>query len=231
VGGAHYETRPLSVFVSGRRIVTVAPQPADFIQPLLDGKVAGLSVQDQTGFILRLLWQLADEYLACVRDINAAVDGLEERLRRSVNNEEVMGLLDYQKSLTYFTTAMRANELVLDRMQKLPSLEWTEDDRDLLEDLQIEMRQAIEMVDISDNILAQTMDAFASIVSNNLGATMKVLTSVTILLAIPTLVASLYGMNIALPGAHSPYAFVGIVLLSVATCIGLIVLFRRWNWL
>ena len=97
--------------------------------------------------------------------------------------------------------------------------------------MRVEVRQAIEMVAISDNILSQMMDAFASIVSNNLNSVMKVLTSVTILLAIPTLVASLYGMNVALPGAHAPWAFLGIALGCAALCGALLVVFRRRNWL
>ena len=230
-GGIPYETSPISVFVAGQRIITVAPQSAEFVGPLLQGKVRELSVEDPTGFILRLMWQLADEFLVCVREINASVDQLEVRLRKSLRNEEVMGLLDCQKSLTYFTTAMRSNELVLERLRTLEVLDWTDADRDLLEDLQIEMRQAIEMVDISDNILSQTMDAFTSIVSNNLGAVMKVLTSVTILLAVPTLIASLYGMNVLLPGERSPLAFTGLLLLSVVLCVVLFVMFRRRNWL
>jgi len=126
---------------------------------------------------------------------------------------------------------MRANERALERLQRLPVLRWDEQDQELLEDVRIEVRQAIEMADISDNILSQMMDAFASIVSNNLNSVMKVLTSVTILLAVPMLVASVYGMNVGLPGAHSAWAFAGIVFVCVVLCGALVVVFRRRNWL
>jgi magnesium transporter len=159
------------------------------------------------------------------------VDALESQLRRSLRNEEVMGLLAYQKSLTYFATGMKANELMLERFESLPLVKLAGPDADLLDDVRIEIRQAIAMVDIADNVLSDMMDAFASIVSNNLNAVMKVLTSVTILLAVPTLIVSVYGMNVGLPGAGSPGAFIVLVGLSVAITGGLFVLFRRKNWL
>jgi len=181
--------------------------------------------------VLRVFWQVADAYLSAVREINASVERLEDELKRSLRNEEVLGLLDYQKSLTYFATGMAANELVLQRLQRTPALRLAEHEHELLDDVRIEVRQAIEMVGISDNILSQMMDAFASIVSNNLNSVMKVLTSVTILLAIPTLVASLYGMNVRLPGAQFAHAFGAILLLCLALCGLLFVVFRRRNWL
>jgi len=229
--GAPFVTSPLSVFLLPHGVVTVAPQPVAFLEPLLDGRVAGLSTTRTTEFVLRIFWQLADAYLAAVREINAAVERLEDQLKRSLRNEEVLGLLDYQKSLTYFETGMGANELVLERLQLSPALRLGEHDQELLEDVRVEVRQAIEMVNISDNILSQMMDAFASIVSNNLNSVMKMLTSVTILLAIPTLVASLYGMNLRLPGAQYAHAFGALLLLCLALCGLLFVVFRRRNWL
>ena len=229
--GAHFVTFPLSIFLLPHGVVTVAPQPVAFLDPLLDGTVAGLSTTRTTEFVLRIFWQLADAYLAAVRQINASVERLEDQLKRSLRNEEVLGLLDYQKSLTYFETGMGANELVLERLQLSPALQLGEHDQELLDDVRVEVRQAIEMVNISDNILSQMMDAFASIVSNNLNSVMKMLTSVTILLAIPTLVASLYGMNVILPGARHPATLGALLLLCVALCGLLFAFFRRRNWL
>jgi magnesium transporter len=229
--GAHFVTSPLSVFLLPHGVVTVAPQPVAFLEPLLGGSVAGLSTTRTTEFVLRIFWRLADAYLAAVRQINESVGRLQDQLKRSLRNEEVLGLLDYQKSLTYFATGMGANELVLERLQRSPALRLDEHDQELLDDVRVEVRQAIEMVDISENILSQLMDAFASIVSNNLNSVMKVLTSVTILLAIPTLVASLYGMNVILPGARHPATLGALLLLCVALCGLLFVVFRRRNWL
>ena len=231
VTGPPWQTLPLSVLLTPHGIVTLSPGPTAFLQPLLDGRVHGLSTERGTDFVLRVSWQLADACLRGLREINAGVETLEGKLKRALRNEEVLGLLDFQKSLTYFATGLKANELVLERLQRVPTLHWADQDQELLDDVRVELRQAIEMVDIADRVLSDMMDAFASIVSNNLNSVMKVLTSVTIILAVPTLVASIYGMNVGLPGAHSPRAFAAIVALSVALCAALFVLFRRQKWL
>lgn len=231
LSGAPYTTVPLSVFLAPGGVATVVPRAVAFVDELRSGEGRAAHAPRAGEFVLRIFWHLADAYLGAVREINAAVERLEEALKRSLRNEEVLGLLEYQKSLTYFGTGMSANELVLERVQRVQALHWAEQDQELLDDVRVEVRQAIEMVAILDNILSQMMDAFASIVSNNLKSVMKVLTSVTILLAIPTLVASLYGMNVGLPGAHAPWAFVGIALGCAALCGALLVVFRRRNWL
>jgi magnesium transporter len=229
--GPPWRMLPLTVVLTPRGVVTLAPEAAPFLQPLLDGTVARLDTRRGADFVLRVFWHLADACLQALRGIERSVDRLECELKRSLRNEEVLGLLDYQKSLTYFATGLKANELVLERLRHMSAVGWLEQDHELLEDVRIELRQAIDMVEIADNILSQMMDAFASIVSNNLNAVMKVLTSMTIILAVPTLIASLYGMNVALPGAHGRLAFAGIVLASVAAGVVLAVVFRRRNWL
>ena len=177
------------------------------------------------------MWELVRTYFAALGHTQAVVDRLENELRRSLRNREVLDLLRHQKSLVYFTTALSGNELVLERLHKGRLLPWTPEDEDVLEDVRIELRQAIEMVAIAEGILAQMMDAFASIVSNNLNGVMKVLTSATILLAIPTLVASLWGMNVVLPFAAAPWAFAAIVAGCSIGIVALAWLFRRRSWL
>lgn len=230
-GGPPWRTLPLSVVLLPTGIVTIAPAAVPFLDAMLEGREQKLSTQRPVEFLLRTCWFVADTCLTALRDINARVDALENELRRSLRNEEVLGLLAYQKSLTYFATGMKANELILERFESLPMVRLAGQDQELLEDVRIEMRQAIAMVDIADNVLSDMMDAFASIVSNNLNGVMKVLTSVTILLAVPTMIASLYGMNVGLPGAHSALAFAGLVVVSVAISAALFVVFRRRNWL
>ena len=210
-------------------IVTISQATTPFLQPLLEDHVPGLATDRGPEFILRVFWHLADACLRGLREINAGVESLEDELKRSLRNEEVLGLLDFQKSLTFFATGLKANELVLERLQRVPTLRWA-DQGQVPGRCSCRLRQAIEMVDIADRVLSDMMDAFVSIVSNNLNSVMKVLTSVTIVLAVPTLIASLYGMNVGLPGAHSPLAFAGIVALSVAICGGLFFVFRRRNW-
>lgn len=230
--GPPWSMRPLSVILTPQGVVTLATARVDFLVTMLQGDTRHrLATQRPVEFLLRICWHVADACLTALRDINTRVDALENELRRSLRNEEVMGLLAYQKSLTYFATGMQANELTLERFEALPLVKLAGPDQELLEDVRIEMRQAIAMIDIADRVLSDMMDAFASIVSNNLNSVMKVLTSVTILLAVPTLIASVYGMNVALPGARDPRAFVALVALSAAISGGLLVLFRRKNWL
>lgn len=226
-----YTTLPLSLIVTPRNIVTVAPERAAFLDGIARGEIEAGPPEDRARFVLQLTWELARSYLAALERTQLEVDRLEEQLKRSLRNREVLELLRHQKSLVYFTTALTGNELVLERLHKGRLLPWTPEDEDLLEDVRIELRQAIEMVEIAEGILAEMMDAFASIVSNNLNAVMKVLTSVTILVAVPSLLAGLYGMNVALPGARSPLAFTGLMLACVALAAALFVYFRRRKWL
>jgi magnesium transporter len=181
--------------------------------------------------VLQFCWHIADAYLAALRQINTRVEQLEDELRRTLRNEAVLALLQQQKSLTYFATGMKSNELMLERFESVSAAHLDAAGNELLGEVRIEMRQAIEMVDIAYSVLGDMMDAFASIVSNNLGSVMKVLTSVTIILAVPTLVASLYGMNVGLPGQRHPATFIGILGLCAVLCVVLAVFFRRRNWL
>lgn len=226
-----FVTVPLSIIVTEAMLVTIAPQATGFLQQFAAGHVRGLSTGKPTRFVLQLLGHIAEQFLTCVREINAAVDALEDKLQRSLRNKEVLELLKYQKSLVYFTTALESNELVLERLQKGSLLKHFPADDELLEDVLIEVRQAIEMTRISENILSQMMDAFASIISNNLNVVMKFLASITIVLSVPTLLASLYGMNVPLPGSAHPLAFTAIVGLSGLISALVLLIFWRKDWL
>lgn len=226
-----YATLPLSIIVLENMIVTVTPRSTGFLQRFAEGGVRGHSTAKKTRFILRLLHFIANEYLLHVREINRVVDAVEDRLQRSLRNQEVLELLKYQKSLVYFTTALKANELVLQRLQRGRLLQLFPDDDELLEDVLVETQQALEMTSISENILSQMMDAFASIISNNLNVVMKVLTSVTIILSLPTLLASLYGMNVPLPWAGHPLAFLGVLALSLVLSGSVAFIFWRKDWI
>lgn len=166
--------------------------------------------------LLRLILNTAQSYLLLLGDLRRALDALEERVTRAMGNQEVLALLRHQKSLVFFTTALRLNELLLERLRKDPLMAVGTEDSDMLEDALVEMHQAMEVTRINSDILANTMDAFASIISNNLNAVMKLLTALTILMSIPMLVASLYGMNVPVPGHEQPWAFAAITVGSLA---------------
>lgn len=224
-------TVPLTIVVATDLIITSVPKATGFLQRFSGGTVRGLSTNNPSRFVLHLLQYVAGEYLARVSEIDAAVDRLEDQLQRSLRNREVLELLKYEKSLVYFTTALRSNELVLERLRRGNILQWSPDDEELIDDVLIEIRQAIDKVDISSNILGQMMDAFASIVANNLNVVLKFLAAITIIVTPPVIISSFYGMNVALPGVTLPAAFASIVAVSILTSIAVAIIFRRKDWL
>ena len=140
---------------------------------------------------------------------------IEKRLHKSMKNRELIQLHSLEKSLVYFSTSLKANEVTLEKMLKLEIMQKYKDDQDVLEDVIIENKQAIEMTDIYSNILSSTMDFFASVISNNLNIVMKVLASVTILMAIPTIIGGIFGMNVILPLQNNPKGFEIIIFLTI----------------
>ena len=139
------------------------------------------------------------------------MEHLEDQLQKSTRNREVLELLKHQKSLVYFATALRSNEVVMERLQRMQIFNQYEDDQDLLEDLLTENQQAIQMVNISADILSSMMDAFASIISNNLNAVMKALAAITIIISMPVVVSSFWGMNVNVPLGDHPAGFAIVV--------------------
>lgn len=228
---APYTTLPLSLIATPENVVTVAPERAAFLDDIARGEIESGPPGDRARFVLQLMWALARSYLAALESTQTEVDRLEDHLKRSLRNREVLELLRHQKSLVYFTTALTGNQLVLERLHKGRLLPWSPEDEDLLEDVRIELQQAFEMVEIAEGILAEMMDAFASIVSNNLNGVLKVLTAATILLAIPTLIASLWGMNVALPFGAAPWAFAALITGCTLGVVALGWVFRRRGWL
>ena len=225
-----YATLPLGIILTDKCVVTICKQENGVIQELVGGKVKGLSTAKRNRLVLHLLLRIAARYLNYLREINRAVDGVEDKLQVSMRNREVLELLKYQKSLTYFTTALKSNELVLQRLQRSQLFRMYPDDEDLLEDALTETQQAIEMTNISGNILSQMMDAFASIISNNLNVVMKFLASVTIVLMLPTMIASFYGMNVGVPLGEHPLAFLIILGISLVVALAVVVIFWRKDW-
>ncbi|HQJ39600.1 MAG TPA: magnesium transporter CorA family protein, partial [Methanoregulaceae archaeon] len=153
---------------------------------------------------------------------------IENDLHKALRNEQLIRLLNMEKSLVFFITSLRSNALMLEKFNTSGCMKMDDDDRDIFEEVVIENKQAIEMANIYTSILTGTMDAFASIISNNLNVIIKLLTTVTIILMIPTLVASIYGMNVELPFQHNPYAFlIAIAFSIIASVIGIVFFWRK----
>lgn len=225
-----YITIPLGLVLTDQYIITICRKQTELIQEFVTGKVRGLSTSKRIRFILRVLLNNATKFLSFLREINQKTEDLEDRLVASQQNKEVLELLKYQKSLVYFTTALKANELLLERLQRTKLFHMFPDDEDLLEDVITENQQAIEMVNIAQNILSSLMDAFASIISNNLNVVMKVLAVVTILLSLPTIVTSYFGMNVTLPLQDNPIMWIYILVLSIALVVLTAMIFLRRKW-
>jgi len=225
-----YTTIPLGIILCNDFIITISK----YRIPLLDlnGKKSRyFSTNKRNQFILHILLAVANEYLAAAREVNKKVDLIEDELQKSIRNKEVLELLKYQKSLELLSTALRSNELVFEKLQRMRFFKAFPDDSDLLEDVITENQQAIEMTGIASNILSQMMDAFASIISNNQNQVIKLLTSVTIVLSLPTLVSSFFGMNVTLPMAGNPLAFIWIVLVCLVVMGTAIFIFSKRDWL
>ena len=225
-----FSTIPLGIVVTDDQIITICRQECDILTMMARGKIRGLSTGKRFRFILRFLLGVATKYLNFLRMINKETEVLEDKLQTSVKNKEVIQLLKYQKSLVYFVTALRANELLLQRLQRLQLFKQFPEDEDLLEDVITENEQAIEMTEISSNILSSTMDAFTSIISNNLNVIMKFLASITIVLSIPTIVTSFFGMNVALPFMDHPLAYIFIIAIFLGISFIVVYIFTKRDW-
>jgi magnesium transporter len=225
-----YITVPLGIILTDQYVITVCKMQNRVLQELTNGRWKTLSTAKRYRFVLRLLYGTAGRYLAYLREINKMVDSLEDRLQQSLRNREVLELLKYEKSLVYFETALKSNELMMERLQRGQMFKTYPEDEDLLEDVLTENQQAIQMVGIANNILSQMMDAFASIISNNLNQVMKLLASVTIVMAIPTMLASFYGMNVKLPLINEDFDFGIVLCLSLFISIVTATVFVRRDW-
>src|ERR671922_833867 len=195
-----YTTIPLGIMIKGNIIVTICRYDKEMFKVLANGKYRLLKTGKRYRFALYIFLETATRYLTHLREINRMTESIEDQLQKSTRNREVLELLRYQKSLTYFATALRSNEVMFERVQRMQIFNYYEDDQDLLEDVLTENQQAIQMTNINTEILSSMMDAFASIISNNLNSVMKALAAITIIMSLPTIVSSFYGMNVDLPG-------------------------------
>jgi magnesium transporter len=208
-------TLPLGIVLFSDKIVTICQRSSDALEDLLKNRIRGFNIRNKSAFVLNLLGRAAFTFLKSLKELNKRTNSIERELQRSIKNNELIQLLSLQKSLVYFTTSIKTNELLLEKLQKSPFFRFKEDERELLEDVVTENKQAIEMANIYSSILTGTMDAFASVISNNLNIVMKRLTIVSIVLMIPTLIYSFYGMNVGLPFQGHVYAGLGILCTSL----------------
>lgn len=226
-----YASVPLGIILCFDYIITICKYDIPFLKQQMTKSGQYFSTNKRNRFILQILLAIANHFLAAVRVINKKVDQIEDELHKSIKNKEVFELLKYQKSLELLSTALKSNELTFERLQRSRFFATYPEDADLLEDVITENQQAIEMTAIAGNLLSQMMDAFASIISNNQNQVIKLLTSVTIILSLPTLISSFYGMNVALPFQGSPLGYVVIAASSLGVMALAGLLFKKMDWL
>ena len=221
-------TIPIAIISGPSTVVTVCYYKNNVIQDfIIHSRSRRISVTCGSTFILRLIYSSAFWYLEFLKLISGKVTEAEKQLARSVKNSDLMQLMQLQKALVYFNTSLRGNEVLIGRLRHVFTDEF---DLDLLEDVEIELKQALNTVSVYSEILSGTLDTYASVISNNVNVIMKRMTSVTIVMMIPTLIASFYGMNVVIDLSSSPYAFWIIVTMAAALTAGTILLLRRIHW-
>ncbi len=214
--GEVYNTMPLGmIVVRDDYFITVSLRKNKIIEDFEKRKIKNFHTYKKTRFIFQILFANSSCYLSYLQQINKETEIAESTLKNSMRNKELLKMLSLEKSLVYFATSLKSNELVMEKTLKGKIIKLYEEDEDILEDAITENRQAIEMAQIYNNILSGTMDAYASIISNNLNGVMKTLTSITIILAVPTMISSFWGMNVTLPFQYNPFGFVIMVLIAI----------------
>ena len=216
-----YTTMPLGmIVVRDDFFITVSLKKNKIIENFEKRKIKNFQTYKKTRFIFQILYLNSSYYLNYLKQINKETEIAEYILKNSMKNKELLKLLSLEKGLVYFTTSLKSNEIVMEKTLRGKIVKLYEEDEEILEDAITENRQAIEMAQIYSNILNGTMDAYASIISNNLNGVMKFLTSITIILAVPTMISSFWGMNVGLPFEKSPIGFWVMILIAVVMTLG-----------
>lgn len=216
-----YLTVPIGIIVTPKNVLTISLRENALIEEFAQGVVKDVNPALRTQFVLMLMMRMSTRFLQYLKQIDRISNTLERELRKSMKNKELVMMLDINKSLVYFSTSLKANEITIAKLTRGKHLKLYEEDQDLLDDVLIEIKQAIEMASIYSSVLSGTTDSFASIISNNLNNVMKILASVTIVVSIPTFITGFYGMNIgadAIPLDAYWWAPVIISLLMMSFC-------------
>ena len=223
-----YTTMPLGmIVVRDDFFITVCLKKSKVIESFEAGIIKNMYTYKKTRFILQILYYNASHFLNLLKQLNKETEIAESVLQKSMRNKELLKLLSLEKGLVYFTTSLRSNEAVMERTLRGKIVKMYEEDEDILEDAIVENKQALEMSKVYQDILNGTMEAYGSIISNNLNSVMKYLTSVTIILSLPTMIGSFWGMNVSLPFADNPWAFGILIVLSIIISLVVAIFLRK----
>jgi magnesium transporter len=215
-----FETLPMGLLqVRDDYIITICSKPVPVLERFRNGQIKNLYTFKKTRFILQVLYHVAKDFLKYLKHIDKKSEFIEKSLYKSMRNKELYNMMELSKSLVYFTTSLKSNETVLERLLPGKLIKMYEEDQDLLEDTIIENKQAIEMANIYGSILSSMMDAFASIISNNQNVVMKFLAAITIVLSVPNVIFSFFGQNFVWPYGSNPfmwlYVTVGAIVITL----------------
>lgn len=224
-----YVTIAFGIILTPRWIVTLCSEATVVMDQIVSNHTKISAPTERLRFVCSLMLQVARQYLLHLKHISDEANAAEKEIHLSLKNEMLIRMLNLEKCLVYLTTSLKANEPIWERLHRVFGRSLSEDDLDVLEDVKVEFRQAHDLAGIHSSILSGTMGAFASIVSNNLAVVLKTLTSITIVLMIPTLIASIYGMNVDLPFQRSDHAFLITMGLSIALSATSVYVFLRRN--
>ena len=228
-----FDTLPLGIIYTPTSIITVCSKDNNILSSFREKTSYSFDTRNKTEFMLKILFTSVKVYLKYLDMINRTTDQIETELQKATNNKALFQLMEIQKTLVYFSTALKDNDIVLQKIMKLTKsttinyLKTTEEDIDLLEDVIIDTKQAIEMVDMHRMILEAMMEGFASIINNNLNQVMKFLAAITIIMSIPTMIGGLWGMNVPVPYGNHPLGFFIVVILAIITSVVVVFYFRK----
>ena len=225
------KTVPLVIIITEAHIITSSPVENVVMEDFMLDRIKGFYTTKRTRFLIQILSRTNYYFLKYLDRIDNEIEKIEKRLLKSLKNEEVVKLFELQKTIIYFISSITGNGYVLDSIYKGKVSKIYKEDEDLLDEIITENKQCLEMSTNYGNILSNTLDAYASVVSNNLNEVMKFLASLTIIISIPTIISSLYGMNISLPLQKNPHAFLLIILLSLILMLITGFFFAKKNWL
>ena len=230
----NFDTLPCGIVLTAKNIITICARDNRVLNSFNRSTAQSFDTRERAAFLLNILYKCTQFYLKYLNIINKRTEDIEYALRKTTSNKELFQLIEIQKSLVYFTTALKDNHLVLLKLLRLlrtPAVtklvRFSEDDEELLDDVIIENKQAIEMVDMHRSILEGMMDGFASIINNNVNQVMKFLAAITIILSIPTMLASFWGMNVPVAFADDPHGFLWVITLSAIGTLATIIYFRK----
>ena len=227
-----YSTLPLGIISYKNYLVTIAVKETEVVQDVMENRVKSVFTMKKSRFLIQILHRVATLYLKYLKEINLEIEAKEKNLINATNNKYLLQLMNIQKSLVYFVTSLKSNDIILEKLEKGNLIEFYEEDMDVLEDAIIENRQGIETSLIYREIVASLQETYSGVISNNLNEIMKFLAGITIVFSIPTMIASFMGMNVPLGVlANNDYSFMFIMSISIFSAFVIALILKKKDML